>query len=190
MPIGSIIIERPELDLIPKFTPNGYTTDVEWAFLLRWLEEHEEDYEKLDLDPDFQRGHVWTEAQQIAYVEFIIRGGSSSNILYWNHPDYVKPRKPHCNLDNALVLVDGKQRLTAVKAFLNNEIKAFGFYLDEYGTDAHLIKRRCRFKVVINDLQTRAELLKWYLDLNDGGVVHSSDEIKRVRGLLEDEINA
>jgi len=29
----------------------------------------------LNLDPDFQRAHVWTEDKQIAFVEFCLRGG-------------------------------------------------------------------------------------------------------------------
>ena len=33
----------------------------------------ENEYYKLQLNPKFQRGHVWTEEQQIAYVEFLLR---------------------------------------------------------------------------------------------------------------------
>lgn len=35
--------------------------------------------EGLELNPDFQRGHCWTEKQQIAYVEHVLRGGSSAD---------------------------------------------------------------------------------------------------------------
>lgn len=40
------------------------------------------------------------------------------------------------------------------------------------------------------DLSTRAEVLKLYLLLNSGGVVHSTEEIARVRKLLEREERA
>jgi hypothetical protein len=44
-----------------------------------------------------------------------------------------------------------------------------------------------RFRWHVNDLDTRAEVLQWYLDLNTGGVVHTSAEIKRVQALLAKE---
>lgn len=180
-------IERPEYALIPKLTPNGYTMRVGWSFLEKWILSHEEDLQKVDINPDFQRGHVWTEEQQVSFVEFMIRGGLSSTTLYWNHPEYIKVAESYCNLDKELVLVDGKHRLTAVRRFLNNEIKAFGFYLKEYGQDARIIKQSCRFTMVINDLKTRKELLNWYLELNDYGVSHSKEEIERVKAMLSFE---
>ena len=35
----------------------------------------------LQLNPDFQRGHIWTEAQQIAFIEYVLRGGQSGRCL-------------------------------------------------------------------------------------------------------------
>ncbi len=43
------------------------------------------------------------------------------------------------------------------------------------------------FVFCVNDLQTRAEVLQWYLDLNEGGVVHTSEELNRVRAMLAKE---
>jgi hypothetical protein len=39
----------------------------------------------------------------------------------------------------------------------------------------------------VNDLKTREEVLQWYLDLNSGGVVHTEEELNRVREMLEKE---
>ena len=44
--------------------------------------ERKQDNEKednLDLNPDFQRGHVWNYDQRVRYLEFIFQGG----ILVW-----------------------------------------------------------------------------------------------------------
>jgi len=35
--------------------------------------------------------------------------------------------------------------------------------------------------------KTRAEVLTWYLQINAGGVVHSDEEIERVKELLKEE---
>lgn len=42
-------------------------------------------------------------------------------------------------------------------------------------------------KFNVNDLQTRTEVLRWYIEMNSGGVVHSDEEIERVKELLRQE---
>jgi len=165
---------------IPKFTPwSSYLVDVGWDYLEHQLAHYADDM-GLDLDPDFQRGHVWTEAQQIAYVEHCLRGGKSTNMLHWNCHDWRENTGMH-----PVVLVDGKQRLTAARAFISGELRAFGSTISEY-TDRLRIAD-CRFKFHINDLKTRAEVLQWYLELNAGGVVHTDEELDKVRELLKKE---
>lgn len=86
------------------------------------------------------------------------------------------------------VLVDGKQRLEACRRFSNNEIPVFGHFLKDYNDKPDLMDARLRFNV--NNLKTRAEVLQWYIDLNSGGVVHTTDEIEKVKKLLEKEKNS
>lgn len=46
---------------IPQFTRDGnYQCDVNISRVPRWIKDMEEDM-NLQLNPDFQRGHVWTE---------------------------------------------------------------------------------------------------------------------------------
>ena len=60
---------------IPQFTDIGhYAVDYPIDRLISFLEDEIRDY-GLQLNPEFQRGHVWTRKQQIAYVEFLLRGG-------------------------------------------------------------------------------------------------------------------
>jgi len=84
-----------------------------------------------------------------------------------------------------LVLVDGKQRLNATLEFLDNKLPAFGSYFTEY-TD-NMRGMTATYEVFINNLNTRGELLTWYLQLNSGGTPHSKKEIDRVRQLLQEE---
>ncbi len=82
-------------------------------------------------------------------------------------------------------LVDGLQRLTAVLRFLRGEIRVLGIHYDDLTVvDRRCLPSRCRFKWRVCNLPTRADVLKLYLLLNAGGVVHSPEEIERVRGLL------
>ena len=151
---------------------------------LDYLEDHIQRYIKefdLDLNPDFQRGHVWNKEKQIKFMEFFIRGGKSATSIHFNHPNWMD------SFEGRMVLVDGKQRLEAARLFMNNKIPVFGHFLNEFSDHNKL--RRFDFDFYVNDLKTRKEVLKWYLDFNDGGVVHSKSEINKVKKLLEEEEN-
>lgn len=165
---------------IKKFTStSNYDPDMGWEFFVNnWLPENETEL-NLQLCPDFQRGHVWTEEQQIKYIEYCLKGGMNGKDIYFNHPGW------QSNYEGEFVCVDGLQRITAVKRFIHNEIKAFGYYFKEY--EDRLSPFECRFKVHINNLKTRHEVLQWYVEMNDGGTVHTREEIERVKGLLEVE---
>lgn len=168
---------------IPRLIDRGsYSVHVGLSFLERHLQAWAEEFPGgLDLNPDFQRGHVWTEAQQIAFVEYALRGGleASSNVLLFNCSDWNEGCKA------PIVIVDGLQRLTALLRFLNDEIPAFGRLKSEY--KGSISVTGARVEVHVNSLKTRSEVLQWYLELNSGGIAHSSDEIERVRHLLEVE---
>jgi hypothetical protein len=43
------------------------------------------------------------------------------------------------------------------------------------------------FRIMVNTLPTRVDVLRWYLDINSGGVAHTPEEIARLRALLEAE---
>lgn len=139
--------------------------------------------ENLDLNPDFQRGHVWTEDQQVAWLEFFLAGGKTGRVIYLNNPSW--GRSVSKKAYNDFVIVDGKQRLNAISRYLNNEIKVYGSYANEYTDNPRGILVNLRLNV--NSLKTRKEVLKWYLQFNAGGTPHTPEEIERVRQLLEKE---
>lgn len=139
----------------------------------------------LDLNPDFQRGHVWTEGQQTAFVEYVLRGGTSGRIIYFNHPNWQSTR---ISKKDAFVIVDGKQRLEACLKFMKNELPIFGGNRLRDFRDS--IPLMLGLRLAVNSLKTRAEVLQWYIDMNTGGVVHTNEEIDRVCKLLELEQGA
>lgn len=165
-----------DYEKIPKFIWGGnYVVNHSWKYLEDFLESNPE----CDLNPDFQRGHVWTEEKQIAYVEFILRGGKSSRDIYFNHPGWLS------GFNGQMELVDGKQRMEAVRKFMRNELPAFETLKNDFtGIFPNLA---CDFVIHVNNLQTRAEVLQWYLDLNSGGVVHTTEELLRVQAMLKQE---
>lgn len=173
---------------VPKFISHGsWACDYSLPFLVTTIQKWEREEDgcvPLQLNPDFQRGHVWTRSQQIAYVEFLLRGGTSGREVYFNCPSW------HTSVAvgayDEFVCVDGLQRLTAIRRFLQNEIPVFGSKYSEY-TDS--LRSSTTVRVHVNDLKSREEVLRWYLEMNAGGTPHSKKEIQRVKDLLDAEVN-
>lgn len=161
---------------IEQFPSSKYVVDVPWTYLEQQLAFFEE-AGGLDLCPDFQRGHVWTRSQQVAYLEYFLRGGPSGRDIYLNSPGWSSTRA-RCQT----VLVDGLQRLTAVRRFLNNHLKVFGCYYKEFSDKLRILT--VTFKFHVASLETRADVLRWYIAFNAGGTPHSAEEIARVKKLL------
>lgn len=138
----------------------------------------------LQLNPSFQRGHVWTEQQQIAWLEFFLRGGKSGIDIYFNDPFFNDWDRKEEDKDayKDFVCVDGLQRLTAVQRFIGNEIPVYGSYYKEYTDPRSLTSYSLIFHV--NNLKSEKEVLQWYIDMNAGGTPHDQGEINRVKQMI------
>ena len=168
----------PRFSDIEQFTSAEYEVDQAWSRIEGWLEECE-----ADMDPDFQRGHVWTPEQRTKYIEFCLHGGQGASDIYWNSPGWNDRGD-----SGPVVIVDGKQRVTAVRMFLRDEVPIFGSNVfSDYEDTLFSLLRNCNFRFHVNDLKTRSEVIEWYLELNAAGTPHTSEELARVRALLLDE---
>jgi len=162
---------------IPRFTAIGnYAVDVDFEGLEDYIKRYTKTYQLL-MCPDFQRGHVWTEEQQIKYIEFVLSGGYSGKDIFFNCPGWMGKH-------GQMVLIDGLQRLTAALRFIRNEIKVYGSYYKEYD---YIPNSKVGFIFHVNNLKTRREELTWYIQLNEGGIVHTKEELDRVKKLLKEE---
>ena len=130
----------------------------------------------LILDPDFQRGHVWTLMQKTKYLEHLLSGGKGSRTIIFNCAGWMH------DFRGPFVIVDGKQRLTACLEYLDDEVPAFGHY---YYQMEDRLPSLITLQFAINNLSDYNDVLKWYLLLNSGGTPHSNDELDRVRKMIK-----
>lgn len=149
------------------------TCDYPLAFLAQVIRRPEDPWQ---LDPDYQRDHVWTDRQRVLFMGHLLENGRMPLIFLQDGAPYE--------------VIDGKQRLTACLKFLDGEIPAElsdGRLL--WWKDFNEIDRRCapEVKCAIVRLPDRAAVLRFYLKLNRGGTVHTDAEIERVRQLLAAE---
>lgn len=165
--------------------------DIDIASLEDTLESFNKRY-TLDFNPDFQRGHVWTREQQVKFIETLIVGGvgSAGLTISLNCPTYQRDQiSEDCDLEG-MVIIDGLQRTTAILKFLHNEFKVFekelgGVHWGYFNGSRYSLLSNT-MKIQIFNMQTRKELLDYYLKFNDGGTIHSREEIERVRKLYQE----
>lgn len=189
-----MMTSKPHLDpriqhintLVRPLSTAGYGCDYDWRDLETALTRYEKHY-GLNLLPDFQRGHVWTQRQQEHFIENMMRGViPTSNLLiqfncpHWDLHDYAG------DLPREMQILDGLQRLTAVREFMAGRVLAFGLPIEGFEGTSFDARRRTqyRFRFEVHTFTRRADLLQHYLDINAGGTPHGAAELDRVRALL------
>ena len=148
----------------------------------------------LELNPEFQRGHVWNLDKQIAFVENLLRGIDLNKIIRFND----LTMHPHDDVDdflqNKILCIDGLQRLTAIIDFIDGKYKIFNNQLNYQDILNHPDKpsmRRIFNHALIQfdflQITSYKELLEYYIDLNTGGVNHTQADIQIAKDLLEQQ---
>lgn len=166
---------------IPVFPHCRYAVDVDW----RDLEHHiaREIEAGLNIEPEFQRAHVWTEAQQRAFVEYNIRGGETGKTILFGTTNW------HAFPVEGYTILDGKQRMEAARKFYRGDLRVFpdaerpeGYALQDIDGPFRFFQCTFRWQVVeVVDIQAAIRL---YLDINTAGTPHTAEEIDRVRAML------
>ena len=165
---------------IPKLTQYPpYKVNTRLSFLPNLVKSWLDD-ENLDLYPDFQRGHVWSNIQRVKFVEFILKGGKTSPLYFNTNTPYISYTPTPIN---SFVIVDGLQRLTSLLLFLDDKLKVFDHLKSEI-IDIDILLRELYITILINDLPTKKQILQWYLEINSFGTPHTLSEISKVQYLL------
>ncbi|KVU39144.1 hypothetical protein WK66_25345 [Burkholderia ubonensis] len=165
-----------------------YEVDTHWGMLEKTLSDWSSDY-GLDLSPDFQRGHVWTASQQQRYVENVLRGAvpTSGLTIQFNCAKFESRLvEPNSDLPGGFQIMDGLQRLTAVREFMAGNVRPFSLTLEDLaGTSFTPKGMTYRLRFAVFCFQYKREVLDHYLALNEGGTPHSDEEISRIREMRD-----
>ena len=166
---------------IPQFPQAYYRVDVgldQLEYILQQWDSRDMG-NPLILNPEWQRGHVWTKEQQISFMEFMLMGGTTGMNIYFNCSSW------QGEYNTPTYCVDGLQRLSAAIAFVRNEIPVFGTYFKDYkGRLRSLSHNRFVFNMLC--LKSKRELLNLYIMFNSGGVIHKPEEIERIKKMLDE----
>lgn len=175
---------------------SNYHVDVELMDIEWQLQRYTENY-NLNLNPDFQRGFVWTLEQQIAYIEAIVRDAvnTAGRTVTLSCAEMGGDIKPDSDLKDVMLCIDGLQRLTALRDFVAGKFKVFqdnplpeykgGMAFDDFNNSSFSLKRKT-VRIQIFYFQYRRDVLNYYIALNSGGTAHPVSEIERVKQLLNE----
>jgi hypothetical protein len=175
---------------VPKFPTAHYQINVAWGDLEWHLARHTAPDYGLDLDPPWQRAHVWTPEQRVRYIEHVLKGGEvGRNVtivcrewgLTYPVPGYA--------------LLDGKQRIETVRAFLRGEVRVFpdaarpeGYAIQDFKGAARGLSFEYDFLWRVVICKTPADVIALYLAINAGGTPHTAEELERVRQMHAEEL--
>lgn len=168
-----------DFQAVPQFPQANYRIDVDLGYLKQALNHWDEraSGSPLILNPEWQRGHVWTKKQQISYVEFMLRGGTTGREIYFNCSSW------DGGYNTPVYCVDGLQRLTACLNFVDNKFPAFETLYKDFTGRLRMGNARLHFNML--KLKSKRELLNLYIMFNSGGSVHKPKEIERIKIMLD-----
>lgn len=137
----------------------------------------------VNLDPVYQRGHVWTTEQERLFVGAMLENPKAIPPFWfnWIHKDFHRSNSE---------IVDGKQRINALCKWLKGKIKAkcpCGIEV-HYSELTEIDHRNLSIGVMMSwsfvELDQK-EVMKFYLRLNSGGTIHTPKELDKVRELID-----
>ncbi len=175
------------------FRVNGSGCTVPWESLIEQVvgTSARTRTESWDLNPDYQRGAVWSQKQQERFIGHVLAGGEVPPI-YAQRYDSQKTAPAGTNYINLPIeVIDGQQRIRAIMAFMAGECGAQVYHGGKWHTywyvDTHEGERGMDLssQIVYVDLN-REDRLRFYLRLN-GGVAHTDEELDKVRNMLTTE---
>lgn len=119
--------------------------------------------------PPWQRGLVWSQAQQIAFIESAWRGIGLGTYTINRTRTYPHP------LDN--LLIDGQQRMHAIECYVDDQFPVFGWHWSEVTEiDRRAWEMSTAFASYETDSEDETFLRSYYDMMNFGGVAHTPDQ--------------
>ena len=137
----------------------------------------------IDMDPDYQRGYVWTQEDKEKLIDSIFNNVDIGKFVFVHRRNYSDPDSP------LYEVLDGKQRITALCEFYENKFPYKGKYYNDLSDRDKW--HFCDYSVNVAEVEQadKATILKYFLMINTGGKAISEEHLHKVRKLYENEVN-
>ena len=139
----------------------------------------------VDLDPEYQRGNVWTPEQKVALIDSIFH-----NVDIGKFAIIKRPWGPNKNVpitQKLYEMLDGKQRLTALVEFFTGQFSYKGkYYFELHPRDQSHFTRYSVSWAETADL-TKEQKYRYFLKLNTTGTPVDPKHMEKVADMLAKE---
>jgi hypothetical protein len=140
----------------------------------------------IDLEPEYQRGNVWTIEQKRALIDSIFRNVDIGKIAIIKRPWGDIPNTPAT--PKLYEMLDGKQRMTALVEYFTGQFDYRGKYFrDLCLSDQNHFKHYTVAVAETNPL-TNEQKYRYFLKLNTTGTPVDEAHMEKVAGMLKEEI--
>nr|UVN09975.1 MAG: protein of unknown function DUF262 [Bacteriophage sp.] len=137
----------------------------------------------LNFGAEYQRDYVWGHQEQQTFLRVLISGFPIGSVALAKAPNWDICDGPY------IEVVDGKQRLTTLKLFINNEIPIVigeeEIYWSELTRSEQLAFGRPTLSAAILDDATEKDRIAYFVAVNFTGVPQSEDHRLKVLKLQE-----
>lgn len=127
-------------------------------------------------NPEYQRGYCWTPEDDLTFIDSVFAGRELGKFL-------LVTRKA----DYRIEILDGKQRISALRRFCFSEYPYKGMYYHQLSNlDRHFFgERAIQLAYLSADEMPRSKLLTIFRNVNFGGVPQTPEHLKHVDALIE-----
>lgn len=169
-----------EIKNLPSFIKNK---DIKFSYSQRTIDSllgmMFQSYSGIDMNPDYQRGLVWSIHQEIALIDSIFKNVDIGKFTFIKRP--FRENEP------GYEVLDGKQRLNTLSRFATGKLKYNNrTYFELAPIDQYHFKNYS-ISYAETDSLTPEQKYRYFLNLNTTGVPISKDHIYRIKKLLEEE---
>lgn len=137
----------------------------------------------LNFGAEYQRDYVWGHEEQQTFLRVLVSGFPVGSVALAKAPDWAEAEGSY------IEVVDGKQRLTTLSLFINDEIPIVlngeGIYWSEFTRAEQLAFGRPTLSAVILDDANERDRIAYFVAVNFTGVPQSEEHRQQVLKLQE-----
>lgn len=131
----------------------------------------------LDMDPDYQRGYVWTDEDKVNLIDSVFNNIDIGKFVFV-HNEY---------MDEYLYeILDGKQRVRALLDYYENRFPYKGKYFNDLSLRDQFWFCQRTISVAEVDKTNRKALLQYFLMLNTAGKTMAKEHLNTIRQMVEE----
>lgn len=145
-------------------------------------------YDDKYIVPDYQRDLVWTLEQKENLIKSILYGNPIGDFLF--KKEFGKDANGNPNeLEVIWSIIDGQQRINAIRGFILNEFKIDNKYFKDlkYWDARSFIETEITV-ITIKEISLKEEI-EIYLNRNCGGTNHTKEDLDKAKRFLMEEEN-